>query len=93
MLSSNSTTEALFSLGATIDFIYFWIKCVGHNYLARSNMYIETMHDFFNKTPVQLTKPLRIKEKHKSLLHDIGGDWYTKKINEKFPPLKKTKTE
>ena len=41
-LSSNSTTEALDSLGATIDFIDFWLKCFDHNYIARSNMYIET---------------------------------------------------
>ena len=41
------------------------------------------------KIPVELPKPSSPKEKHQSLLHAIGGGWYTKKIIQKLPPLKK----
>ena len=30
------------------------------------------------KIPVQIPKPQILKEKRKSLLHDIGGEWYMK---------------
>ena len=43
----------------------------------------------FQKIPVELPKQLINKEKHQSSLHAIGGDWYTNKLNEKLPPLKK----
>ena len=39
-LPSNFTTGESASLGATIDFIYLWLKLFDHNYLALSNMYI-----------------------------------------------------
>ena len=45
-LPSNFTTETLASLGATIYLIHCCLKCFDHNYLARSNMYIENMQDF-----------------------------------------------
>ena len=48
-LPSNSSTEALSSIGETIGFIYFWLKFVDRNYLSRSNMFIETMQYFFLK--------------------------------------------
>ena len=79
VLPSNSTTESLASLGATINFIDFWLKWFYHNYLSQSNMYIESMQYLFNKIPVQIPKPLSHKGKCKSYLHGIGGDWYMKK--------------
>ena len=85
------TTEALDSLGATIGFIDCWIKLFDHNYLARSNMYIETILYLFKKIPVQLPKPLSHKGKRQLFLHAIGGDWYMKIMNEKIPPLRKLK--
>ena len=51
-LPSNSTTEAFVSIGATVDFIDFRIKCFDHNYLERSNMFIEIMKSLFLKTSV-----------------------------------------
>ena len=61
---SNYTTEALDSLGATFDFIDCWIKLFDWNYISCSNIYIGTMKYLFKKTPVQLTRPLSIKEKY-----------------------------
>ena len=37
-LPENSTKEAFFKLGATIDFIDYCLKCFDHNYLSHSNM-------------------------------------------------------
>ena len=62
-LPSNSTTEALILLSATIDSIDCCLKLLYHSYLERSNMYIETMKGLFQKIPVQLPKPKIIKEK------------------------------
>ena len=53
-LPSNLTTEALYSLGATIYFIDCCLKDFDQNDLARSNIYIKTMQYFFKKIPVQL---------------------------------------
>ena len=60
-MTSNSTTEALDSLGATFDFIDFWLKGFYQNYQARSNIYSEDMQYLFKKTPVQHPKPIRHK--------------------------------
>ena len=49
------------------------------------------MKYLFKKIPVQLPKPLSLKEKQQSLLHDTGGDWYMKNIKDKLPPLNKRK--
>ena len=40
LLPSNSTIEALFSLSATIDFIYCWLKGLEQNLLEISNALI-----------------------------------------------------
>ena len=90
-LPQNSTTEALFSLSATIDFIYCWLNCLEHHSLSRSNMYFQTMECMFRKITVELPKPLTLKEIRKTLLHAIGGKCYKNKLNVKLPPLKKIK--
>ena len=54
-------------------------------------MYFETTKNTFQKTPVELPKPLSHKEKGQSLLHAIGGGWHMNKLNENLPPLKKRK--
>ena len=90
-LSSNSTTEALDSLGATIAFIGCWIKALELNLLERCHMYVFTMKILFLKTPVELPKQTSPKEKIQSLLHDIWGSWYMKKLGQNLPPLKKRK--
>ena len=40
VLPSNSTTEALVSLSATINSIDCWRQVLEHNYLERSNMFL-----------------------------------------------------
>ena len=57
-LPSNSKTEALVSLGATIDFIDCWLKFLEHNSLECCNMYYESMKCMFHQIPVELPKPL-----------------------------------
>ena len=42
-LPTNSTTAALESLGATIDFIGCWLKSLEHNFLERCHLYIHFM--------------------------------------------------
>ena len=58
MLTSNSTTIAILSISATIDFIYYLPQGLEQNSLERSNMYFETMKNVFQKIPAELPKPL-----------------------------------
>ena len=46
-LPSNSTTQVLYSLGETFDFVDFWLKGFDQNYQDWSNMYSQTMQDLF----------------------------------------------
>ena len=85
---SNSTTEALYLLGTTMDFIGCWRKAREQNFIERCNMYAFNMISP-QKIPVELPKQTSPKEKRKSLLHVIGGDWYVKKSVQKLPPLKR----
>ena len=57
-LPPNVTTEAFVSLVTTIDFIDFWLKFFDQNYLARSNMYIETMQDYLRRSQFQFLNQL-----------------------------------
>ena len=63
VLPSNSTTDGLVSLSATIYTIYFFLKGLEHNYLKFSNMYSETMKCMFQKISCELPKALSNKEK------------------------------
>ena len=60
-LPSNSTTEALVSLIATINFIDCWLKRLEHNDLECSNIYFKTLEFMFQKIPVKLSKQLSLK--------------------------------
>ena len=88
-LPSNSTTEALYLLGATIYFIGCWLKALEHNFIERYNMYVFNMKKMFHKTPVELPKQPSPREKRELLLHAIGGGWYVNKLGQKLPPLNK----
>ena len=90
-LTTTSMTEALESLGATIDFIGCWLKALEHNFLERCNLYTRYMEELFHKIPGKLPNKPSPKEKRKSLLHAIGGGWYVEKLGQKLPPLKKRK--
>ena len=75
-LPSNSATEALDFLSATIFFIDCWLKALEQNFIERCNLYSHNMDKLFQKIPVKLPNRPISKEKHQSLLHDIGGGWY-----------------
>ena len=61
-LPKKFTTEALVSLITTIDFIDFWLKYFDHNYLARSNMYIETMQDYLRRSQFNFINQLVLRK-------------------------------
>ena len=47
-LTKHSTTEALESLGITIDFIGCWLKSLEYNFLERCNLYTRNMEELFH---------------------------------------------
>ena len=55
-IPSNSTTEALVSLIATIHFISCWLQALEKHFLERFNMYVFVMKNMFQKIPVELPK-------------------------------------
>ena len=71
-LLKNSTTEALYLLGETIDFIDCWLKASEHNFIEICNLYSHHMDLVFQIYPVKLPNQPSPKKKRKSLLHDIG---------------------
>ena len=64
-LPSNSTTEALVLLGATIDFISCWLKSLERTVLELCNMYVLNKKKMFQKISVELNKQPSPKEKRK----------------------------
>ena len=91
IISSKSTTEALYLLVATIDFIDFWLKALEHNFIECCNFYSHHMDLLFQKTPVKLPNQPGPREKLKSLLHAIGGVCYVDKFGQNLPPPNKRK--
>ena len=57
-IPKNATTTALKSLGATLNFIYFWIKHFQHDYQKGFIMYHESMIELFKQIPTIKSKPL-----------------------------------
>ena len=53
----DSTTEALTSLGHTLNFIYSWIQYIEKKYLWRTTMNSDKINKFFKKSPVTITEP------------------------------------
>ena len=49
------------------------------------------MEELSQKIPVKLPNKPSTKEKHRSLLHAIGSDWYEDKLGQKLSPLRKNK--
>ena len=89
-LPTNSTTEALESLGATIYFIGCWLKSLEHNFIERCNLYTHNMNLLFQKINVELHNQHSPWVKLQSLLHAIGGGWYVYKLGQKISQLKKS---
>ena len=77
-LPKNSTTEALYLLSATIDFIHCWLKALEQNFIERCNFYYHNMDILFQKIPSEIPRQPSTNKKLKSLLHAIGGGWYVK---------------
>ena len=74
-LPSNSTTEALYLLGATIYFIGCWLKALEHNITEHCNMYIFNMNKKNQEIPVELPKqpsPKKNANYHYMLLELVG---------------------
>ena len=63
-LPSNSTTEALISLSATINFIGCWMQAIENNFLERCNMYVYCYEKTVSKILVELPKPPSPNGKH-----------------------------
>ena len=55
LIPKHVTTEALESLGATLNFIEIWIKLLDKNYDARRIAYITAMKYIFKKIPTTMT--------------------------------------
>ena len=51
-------------------------------------MYVLNMNKLFQKISVELNTQPSTKEKRKSLLHDIVGSLYVKKLGQKLPPIR-----
>ena len=64
---SNSTTESLDFLGATVDIIDCWIKSLERNLIERCNLYSHHMVTLFQRIPVKLPNQHIPKEKLQSL--------------------------
>ena len=71
-------------MGATINFIYKWLKLLEDNYDARCVAYITTMIYMFNKTPLTIIKAITPKKKFQKLMTDIGGGWYMEKLPSEY---------
>ena len=69
------TTEALEALGATLNFIYIWLKLLEENYDASRVAYITAMKEVFDRIPLTMIKLLTPKTKVQKLMIDIGGVW------------------
>ena len=51
---SNSATEALDFIGATIYFICCWIEALEHNFIERCNLYAFNRVNLFQKVPFEI---------------------------------------
>ena len=75
-IPNNAITAALESLGAILNYIYFWLKLFQDNYEVRSKIYHEAMKILFKQIPTNKSKPLIQGKKYQLLLTDIRGSWY-----------------
>ena len=69
-------TEALESLGATLNFIEIWLKLLDQHYGVRCGKYKKAMKEMFKQIPTTMTKILSTRQKFHKLMTEIGGGWY-----------------
>ena len=60
----NLTTAALKPLGATLHFIYFWLRHFQHNYQEMLEIYHEYMIELFKQITTMKSKPLSQDRNH-----------------------------
>ena len=75
-ITKDATKKALTALGATLNFIYIWLKLFIDNYSARCDAYINAIKEMFKQIPETMKKSLIPKQKIQKLMIDIGGGWY-----------------
>ena len=62
------TTEALYSFGATLNFIEIWIKLLDKSYEVRCGMYKKSTKAMFKQIPTMMTKSLSPRKKAQKLM-------------------------
>ena len=72
-IPNNSKTAAIKSLGATIKFIYFWLKHFQKNHQTLFEMYHEVTIELFKQVPTMKYKPLSQDKNNQFLFIDIGS--------------------
>ena len=55
-----ATTKSLTALGASLNFIYIWIKIFLDNYNARCDAYVNSMKEMFKQIPLTMKKSLTL---------------------------------
>ena len=63
LITKHMTTEALESLGDTINYINIWIKLLEDNYDSRHVAYITSMKEMFKQILLTMIKALNPKQK------------------------------
>ena len=76
LITKHVTTEALWELGANLNFLEIWLKRLEDNYEIKYEMYNKAMKDMFKQIPTKMNKALIPKEKVHKLMTEIGGGWY-----------------
>ena len=73
LIPKHETIEAFEALGATINFIYIWLKLLDENYNARRVAYNRAMKEMFKQIPTTMKKPLSQRQNFQKLMTEIGG--------------------
>ena len=79
-IPKDSTPKALTALGATLNFIYIWLKLFLGNYIARCDAYFNAMTEIFKQIPRTMKKSLTPEQTFQKIMTDIGGGWYIGKL-------------
>ena len=76
-IPSNSTTEELVSLSATIDFIGCCLQALEHNLLERCNMFFFAIKNYFRKSQLNFLNQILLRKKtnHYYMILGMVGIW------------------
>ena len=87
LIPKNWTTEVIEALGATLNFIYIWIKKFEENSDARFVSYSTAMEFMIKQITLTMIKSLTPEQKFQKLMTEIGGGWSMVKCAKGLPPL------